>query len=78
VNFAPGEQTEVEVSFEPRPNGTLVTVTHRGWGGIRADHPARHGLDVVAFIRMMGLWWGDLLTSLREYLAHRPPARRDG
>lgn len=65
VNFAPDESTEVEVTFAPSPSGTQVTVTHRGWSRIRPDHPARHDLEVAAFVRMMGLWWGDLLTSLR-------------
>jgi uncharacterized protein YndB with AHSA1/START domain len=67
VNFAPSEKTEVEVSFEPSPSGTLVTLTHRGWSHIRPDHPARHGNDVPAFIRMMALWWGDLASSMREH-----------
>jgi uncharacterized protein YndB with AHSA1/START domain len=68
VNFAPAERTEVEVVFEPTPSGTLVTVMHRGWSAIRADHPVRHGLDVAGFLRMMGMWWGDLLTALREHV----------
>lgn len=66
VNFAPQERTEVEVLFEASPSGTLVTVRHRGWSKIRADHPVRHGADAPAFIRNMGMWWADLLTSLRE------------
>jgi uncharacterized protein YndB with AHSA1/START domain len=66
VNFAPDESTEVEVLFEPSPSGTLVTVRHRGWSKIRADHPVRHGEDARAFLRTMGSWWGDLMTSLRE------------
>jgi uncharacterized protein YndB with AHSA1/START domain len=69
VAFAPSETTEVEVEFAPSAGGTLVTVTHRGWSAIRRDHPVRHGLDVAAFIRMMGLWWGDLLTSMREHMS---------
>jgi len=69
VNFVPGEKTEVEVQFAPSPSGTTVTVTHRGWASLRPDHPVRHGNEVPAFIRMMGLWWGDLLTSLREHAA---------
>jgi uncharacterized protein YndB with AHSA1/START domain len=69
VNFASSEKTEVEVIFAPSASGTLVTVKHRGWSAIRADHPARHGEDVSAFLRTMGLWWGDLLTSLREHAA---------
>jgi uncharacterized protein YndB with AHSA1/START domain len=68
VNFAPDEKTEVEVAFEGTPEGTLVTLTHRGWSRIRADHPVRHGRDSVAFVRAMGLWWGDLMTSLREHV----------
>jgi uncharacterized protein YndB with AHSA1/START domain len=71
VNFAPAEKTEVEVVFEPSPSGTLVTVTHRGWSKIRLDHPARHHLPVAPFIRMMGLWWGDLMSSMREHAAAR-------
>jgi uncharacterized protein YndB with AHSA1/START domain len=66
VNFAPDEATEVEVTFAPSASGTLVTVTHRGWSKLRGDHPARHGQEVQAFLRRIGLWWGDLLTSLRE------------
>jgi|SRR6187431_1257040 len=66
VNFAPHERTEVEVLFERSPSGTLVTVCHRGWSQIRPDHPVRHGRDAPTFLRSMGLWWGDLMTSLRE------------
>ncbi|HEY8377370.1 MAG TPA: SRPBCC domain-containing protein [Nannocystis sp.] len=71
VNFAPDERTEVEVVFAESGAGTLVTVRHRGWSKIRPDHPARHGQPVPAFIRSLGLWWGDLMTSLREHAAQR-------
>ncbi len=69
VNFAPDERTEVEVRFEPSSGGTLVTVTHRGWSQIRKDHPARHGQETAAFVRMLGLWWGELMTALRQHVA---------
>lgn len=72
VNFAPGEKTEVDVSFEPAGDGTLVTVVHRGWAALRADHPVRHGKETAAFIGGIGLWWGDLLSALREHAARRP------
>ncbi|MEQ1683597.1 MAG: SRPBCC domain-containing protein [Burkholderiaceae bacterium] len=65
-NFAPGESTEVEVLFQPSANGCRVTVMHRGWSQVRADHPARHGLPSAEFIRMIGLWWADLLRPLAE------------
>jgi uncharacterized protein YndB with AHSA1/START domain len=64
VNFVGDERTEVEVVFEPSDDGTLVTVTHRGWSKIRPDHPVRHGQAPIAFFRMMGEWWGALLKSL--------------
>lgn len=67
VNFAPSEKTEVEVLFAASPSGTLVTLTHRGWSRIRPDHPARHGQEVAAFLRDLGMWWGDLMASLREH-----------
>jgi uncharacterized protein YndB with AHSA1/START domain len=70
-NFAPAEKTEVEVRFEPTASGTRVTVVHRGWAALRPDHPARHGMPASAFSRSVGLWWGDLLTSLRERVAAR-------
>ncbi len=77
VNFAPEERTEVEVRFEPTRSGTRVTVTHRGWSKIRADHPARHGHAVSVFLSEMGRWWGSLATSLREHVIERagsPPS----
>ena len=73
VNFSPGEKTEVEVTFQKSSSGTLVTVTHRGWSKIRPDHPVRHHLETAPFIRMMGLWWGDLMSSMREHVAGSRP-----
>ena len=77
VNFAPHESTEVEVLFEASQSGTLVSVRHRGWSRIRADHPARHGQDAAAFLRGMGNWWGDLMTSLRERAERGPTQPSD-
>ena len=66
ATFAPLEETEVEVTFAAVGSGTLVTVRHRGWDALRKDHPARHGMDDVAFARSLGLWWGEQLSALRE------------
>jgi len=72
VNFKPHEKTVVTVRFEPSRDGTLVTVRHSGWSALPEDHPVRHGLTGAAFSRMIGLWWGELMTSLREHAAKRP------
>ena len=69
ANFARHEQTEVDIQFEPTASGTLVTVTHTGLAALRADHPARHGLQGAEFSRMIGLWWGEQMTSLRSICA---------
>ena len=67
-NFAPGEITQVEVTFQAAEGGTRVVLEHRGWEHIAADHPVRHGLTGTAFTDMIGLWWGELLTSYRAHI----------
>ncbi|HEY1313528.1 MAG TPA: SRPBCC domain-containing protein [Steroidobacteraceae bacterium] len=71
ANFAEHETTEVDVAFAATTSGTLVTVTHRGLSALRPEHPARHGLQGAQFSRMIGLWWGEQMTSLRELCAQR-------
>jgi uncharacterized protein YndB with AHSA1/START domain len=76
VNFKPHEKTFVEVTFEPmgQRGGTLVTVRHYGWSALPENHPARHGLVAAPFASMIGMWWGGLMTGLREHVATtRPP-----
>jgi uncharacterized protein YndB with AHSA1/START domain len=71
-DFEPGLVTEVEVRFEPAQGGTRVTLEHRGWDRVPVDHASRHGYGTSdAFTGMIGLWWGDLLTSLRARAASR-------
>ena len=66
-HFEADQRTEVEVCFEASGDGTRVTVEHRGWDALPAHHRARHGLQGGAFSAMMGLWWGDVLVSLRAF-----------
>lgn len=66
-NFAPQEQTEVDVRFEPVGDRTRVTIEHRGWDSLPHDHPARHGLSGPALSAMLGLWWADLATAFRRH-----------
>jgi uncharacterized protein YndB with AHSA1/START domain len=67
ANFAPHESTSVEVRFTQNGRGTLVSVTHSGWSSLRPDHPVRHGREGADFYRMIGLWWGEQMRSLREH-----------
>jgi hypothetical protein len=69
ANFKDSECTEVEVLFEAIESGTRVTLHHRGWASLRPGHPARHDLEASAFSRMIGMWWADQLTALREFSA---------
>ncbi len=66
-DFAAGERTEVEIRFEPAPGGTRITLEHRGWDALRPQHRTRHGLSGPAFEAMIGMFWGDQLTSLRAH-----------
>ena len=68
VNFGLGDTTWVEVVFAATARGTMVTVTHGGWAGLRPDHPVFHGEALGRALRRVALWWGELATSLREHL----------
>jgi uncharacterized protein YndB with AHSA1/START domain len=69
INFAPDESTTVDITFEPSGEGTRVTLEHRGFAALRADHPVRHGKDVPTFIGDLGMWWAGLMTAFRERAA---------
>ena len=73
VNFAPDEVTFVEIDFEAKAHGTMVTLRHHGFAALRPDHPARHGNVGADFDRMIGQWWGALMTALREHVAAKQP-----
>jgi len=75
-NFAPDEITVVEVRFDRTDDGTLVTVTHRGWDGLRPDHPARHRQSGRAFVLFRGRWWADMLTAAKAH-AERETSETD-
>lgn len=62
--FAPGQDTEVEVTFEPVGEETRVTVEHRGWDTVPADHVAKHRFPEAIFLRRHAEWWRDQLEAL--------------
>jgi hypothetical protein len=62
-DFAPGEETRVDVRFEAVEQGTRVTIEHAGWGSIPiARRPKR--LTGTALASAMGLFWADLAQAL--------------
>ncbi len=64
--FAKDQDTEVEVRFEPVGDETRVTVEHRGWDTVPAEHVARHSMPDPLFLRRHAEWWQTLLSSLQE------------
>jgi Activator of Hsp90 ATPase homolog 1-like protein len=64
ATFAPGQDTEVEVRFEAVGEETRVTVEHRGWDSVPAEHVAKHNFPEAVFLRRHGEWWRDLLDAL--------------
>ena len=66
-SFAPGQETTVEVLFEPDgQQGCRLLLEHRGWDRFPADHPFRRGMHGQAFVSMIGLWWADGLNGLKN------------
>jgi uncharacterized protein YndB with AHSA1/START domain len=66
-DFETDDWPVVEISFESVPEGTRVTLEHRGFAALAADHPVRHGLDGRAFLDVMGIFWADLLGKAQRH-----------
>lgn len=64
TSFAPDQETEVHVRFEPVEAVTRVIVEHLGWDAVSQDHVARHGFPLQAFQQRLAEWWQELLASL--------------
>jgi len=57
----------VEISFVPVPEGTRVSLEHRGFAALAATHPVRHGLKGRAFLDLMAIFWADLLARAQRH-----------
>lgn len=64
ASFAEGQLTHVEVLFEAVGEETRVSVEHRGWDTIPAEHVARHGFPERIFLQRQGEHWRALLGHL--------------
>jgi hypothetical protein len=64
------------IRLEPGIGGRLFESIDgdAGLSSVRPDHPARHGREGAEFYRMIGLWWGEQMGSLREHVRARGPA----
>ena len=69
ATFEPDQDTEVEVTFEPMGDETRVTVEHRGWDSVPAEHAARHTMAATTFQRRHAEWWRELLTAVRDAIS---------
>ena len=69
ATFMPDQHTEVEVRFEPVGAETRITVEHRGWDTVPAEHLARHSFPDTLFLRRHGEWWNALLAALKQEIA---------
>jgi uncharacterized protein YndB with AHSA1/START domain len=65
ATFEPGQNTEVEVRFEPVGEETRVTVEHLGWDSVPQGNKARHGFSNQLFLTRHGEWWRTLLASYK-------------
>lgn len=63
AGFGPDMVTEVEVLFEPVGDETRVTVIHRGWDMVPAEHAARHDFPIGVFLKREADWWQAMLAG---------------
>lgn len=64
--FPAGQETEVEVRFEPAGTETRVSLEHRSWDRIPRGSAARHGFPEAATLEHVSRWWRRSLQRMRE------------
>jgi uncharacterized protein YndB with AHSA1/START domain len=69
ATFTRGQDTEVEVRFDAVGKETRVTVEHRGWDSVPAEHVARHHFPDAVFLQRHAEWWQALLASMKGTLS---------
>lgn len=69
ATFAPGQDTEVEVRFEPVGEETRVSIEHRGWDSVPEAHVARHGFPTPIFLKHEAVWWKAMLSDYKARLS---------
>jgi uncharacterized protein YndB with AHSA1/START domain len=69
--FGPKDLTHVDIKFEAVENGTRVTLEHLGWESIPLENLSGNGWSGQTLASMIGVRWGDILTSLRAHASTR-------
>lgn len=65
ATFQPGQDTEVEITFEPVGEETRITVIHSGWDSVPTEHVAKHRFPEPVFLQRHGEYWRALLGELK-------------
>lgn len=69
ATFGPDQKTHVTVTFEPVGEGeTRVSVEHRGWESVPADHVAKHGFPERILLMRQAEHWRALLAAMSQRL----------
>ena len=69
ATFAPDQETQLHVRFEPVGDATRVTVEHVGWDAIPQEHAARHGFPLHDFQQRLAEHWRRALDELGAVVA---------
>jgi hypothetical protein len=64
-SFPPGQETEVEVRFEPVEGQTRVSLEHRAWDRIPRGSAARHGFPERVTLEHVARWWRVSLQRMK-------------
>jgi uncharacterized protein YndB with AHSA1/START domain len=64
-SYPAGQETEVEVHFEPVGRETRVSLEHRAWDLIPRRSAARHGFPEAVTLEHVARWWRASLEHLR-------------
>ena len=67
-SFAPEQETELIVTFDPVDDQTRITVEHVGWDSIPAASAARHGMELPVFQMRLAEMWREQLRAVARPL----------
>jgi uncharacterized protein YndB with AHSA1/START domain len=66
ASFPPELDTEVEIGFEGVGDETRVSVEHRGFDQVPAEHAARHRMPDQVLLMRLADFWRDQIAAVGE------------